>query len=130
MKIANDLTEAQFNDLVDEVRYKAVGAHLNNELTQAKISLTDTEKQSIITEIAQKWTELGLKEREVSVSEKNQIVNKFEAEIKAEYPSIQQVAGSVLKKAYDALESIENGFWNIISGGKVKITSNEDKVNY
>ena len=36
MKIANDLTEAQFYDLVDEVKYKAVGAHLNNELTQAK----------------------------------------------------------------------------------------------
>ena len=137
MKIANDLTEAQFYDLVDEVKYKAVGAHLNNELTQAKISLTDTEKQSIITEIFQKWTELGLKEREVSVkerevsvNEKNQIVNQFEAEIRAEYPSIQQVIGSVLKKAYNSLESIEKGFWNIISGGKVKITYGEDKVNY
>jgi hypothetical protein len=130
MKIANDLTEAQFYDLVDEVKYKAIGAHLNNELTQAKISLTDTEKQSIITEIFQKWTELGLKEREVLVSEKNQIVNKFEAEIKAEYPSIQQVAGSLIKKAYNSLESIEQGFWNLITGGKVKITYNEDKVNY
>lgn len=144
MKLANDLTEAQFYDLVDLVRYQAVGAHLNNELTQAKISLTYTEKQSIITEILQKWTELGLKEREVSVSEKNlelkerevsvseknQIVNQFEAEIKAEYPSIQQVAGSVLKKVYNSLESIENGFLYLITGGKVKITSIEDKVNY
>lgn len=130
MKIANDLTEAQFNYLVDEVRYKAVGAHLNNQLTQAKISLTDTEKQSIITSIVQKWTELGLKEREVSVSEKNQIVNQFEAEIRAEYPSIGQAAGSVLKKALDSLETIEKGFWNLITGGKVKITYNEDKVNY
>ena len=55
----------------------------------------DWEKQSIITEIFQKWTELGLKEREVSVkergvsvNEKNQIVNQFEAEIKAEYSLI------------------------------------------
>lgn len=126
----HELTQAQFDDIVKETRERATGQAIQNELTNKKINLTETEIQQIRTSIVQKWTELGLKDREVSVSEKNQIVNKFEAEIRAEYPSIAQAAGGVLKKAVDALETVEKGFWNTISGGRVQIDNNEDRVKY
>ncbi|AXH73655.1 MAG: DNA pilot protein [Microviridae sp.] len=97
----NAISTGQAQSLIKKASEEAIGASLDNELTRSKINLTDTEKQGIITGIVQKWTELSQKGQQISIE-------KFNAEIKAEYPSMGDVAGSIAKKAYKTLQNIEN----------------------
>lgn len=114
LKIHNDLTEEQFNDLVKETRERAIGQALNNTLTEVEtelkkhqINLTDTQKQQINISLAQKWTELGLEGRKLDQEAERIAIQQFEAELKANYPTTGQVAGSIAKKAYITLKNLE-----------------------
>lgn len=135
--IKASLTESQFNDLVNDVRLTVIGKQLENELTKSKTTLTDTQKQGIITSLVQKWTELGLNrvtvdqhgraldQKDIEIQQKQQdiAISKFKAEIEAEYPGAWNVVGSALKKAYNTLENFESA---MIYGSGFKGV--EDKV--
>ena len=108
LKLHNDLTQDQYDDLVKEVHERAIGQQLNNVLTESEIELkkaqvilTNTQKQQIITSLTQKWTELKLQDEKIAI-------DKFTAEMHAELPSAGQVLGGIAKKAYISLKNIEN----------------------
>lgn len=120
LRLENGITSDGYNDIVNTIRETAIGKALENELTEAKTKLTNTEIQQIKTGIVQKWTELGLSQRSLDQKDRDIKIKQFEAEISAEYPNAWSVLGGVMKKAYDSLESIET--W--ISGKEPKV----DKV--
>lgn len=108
LKLHNDLTQDQYDDLIKEVHERAIGQQLNNVLTESEIELkkaqvilTNTQKQQIITSLTQKWTELKLQDEKIAI-------DKFTAEMHAELPSAGQVLGGIAKKAYISLKNIEN----------------------
>lgn len=114
LELENSITTDEYSSILKEIHERAIGQALNNSLTEIEIEskrhqikLTDTQRQQILTSIQQKWMELGLSERSVSVSEYGNLIKKFEAEIQAEYPNMWSWIGSVLKKAYDNIEQID-----------------------
>lgn len=119
----NLLIGEQFDSLVKEAKQKAIGAELENTLTKAKIKLTDTERQSIITGITQKWTELGLEGRRVDQKDLEIAIDTFKAEFDAKYPGMGQVIGSELKRIFKAIQKFDE----LTSKNYVEI--NEDKIN-
>lgn len=108
LHLENSITTEAFDSIVSEIKAKSIGQTIENELTQAKVNLTQMERQQIITSLTQKWTELGIKGRELDLQSDNIKINKFEAEIRAENPTLGQVAGSIAKKAYISVKNIEN----------------------
>lgn len=130
------LTETQFDDLVNDIRQTVIGKALDNELTKSQTKLTDTQKQGILTSIVQKWTEIGLTsksvyqhgraldQKDIELEQKNReiAINKFKAEVDAQYPGAWNVVGGALKKAYTTLENFEKS----MIGGTYKDL--EDKV--
>ena len=108
LKTNNELTEAQFSSIVEETRQKAIGQALENELTRAKIKLTDTERQQIITTITQKWTELGISKQRADQEADNIAINKLEAEVKQQYPSLGQMTGNIIRNWYHAVRKVDD----------------------
>lgn len=106
LQIQNDLTEAQFDDIVKETKFKAINTQLTNDLIEAQTKLTNTQAKTIVTAVVQRWTELGLTERRLNQEDQKIMIDSFEAEIKAEYPGVMQVAGGIVKKAYDFIENL------------------------
>lgn len=130
LSLDNAITTDSYNSIVSEIRSRAIGQAITNELNSANIDLKKAEKQALITGVVQKWTQLGIEQQAVDVQKKGTQqrdvelsqnafrlkIQQFEAEMAAEYPGAWNVAGSVLKKAYDSLEMIET----TIMGGKVQ----------
>ena len=117
LKINNDLTEAQFNDLVKETHERSIGQVLNNILTKAETELKGdqrdlikAQKQQIITSLTQKWTELGLHGRELDQKDAQIAITAFEAEMKANYPGAWNSLGYLLKGGITSLMNIERKF--------------------
>ena len=103
----NELTEAQFDDIVKETKYKAINAHLTGSLIQSDTKLNQTQAQALVTGLVQKWTELGLTERKLNQEDQRIMIETFNAEIKAEYPGMGQAAGAALITGYDNLEVVD-----------------------
>jgi len=130
LRIQNQLTAEQFDAIVAETKLKAVGQALINSLTEVKtrgeeagIKLTEAQRQNIFTSLQQKWTELGLDQRKLDQDAQRILIETFKAEIDAEYPGIGEVGGSILKKAYNYIENLEN----LVNGKGYQ--NPEDKVN-
>lgn len=118
----NLITEETSQAKIKLAQEEAVGATLDNELTSSKIRLTDQERQNLKTTIVQKWSELSIEREGVKLKDKEVQINKFKAELEAEYPGAMQVVGSVLNKAWKSLEN----FGTYI--GQPAVETN--KVNY
>jgi len=106
LKLQNSLTQEQYDDIVKETKYRAINTQLSGALIETNTKLSKAEAQSITTGIVQKWTELGLTERKLNQEDQRIMIETFNAEIKAEYPSLGQAAGAVVKKAYNFLEEL------------------------
>lgn len=123
LRLQNKITNEAYISIVKEIEQRAIGVELENELTQSKKLLTDAEKKSVITSIMQKWTELGISKQEADATTKNAQTNRYNAKMKLmelqlqdkklnfdiDYPGMGDVAGSVMKKAYSALEELMYG---------------------
>ena len=118
LSLQNSITSEAKDNIIKQYQLNAIQSQMNIELTKANISKTETEISAISTQLYQKWQELDIKAGELEQSAyKNEterlkaradvMINKFEAEIKAEYPGLLNVAGSIAKKAYDVLEQTE-----------------------
>lgn len=117
LKINNELTEAQFNDIVLETHNRAIGQGLNNILTKAETelkgdqqNLVKMQRQQIITSLTQKWTELGLQGRELDQKDAQIAIQAFEAEFKANYPGAWNALGYLIKGGITSLMNIERKF--------------------
>lgn len=108
LRLANEITQEQFDSIVEETRQKAIGAALENELTAAKIKLTQAEKQEIITTLQQKWVELGLKETSITQEQQRIAIDKLEQEVKQQYPSLGQQTGHIVRNWYLAIRKVDD----------------------
>ena len=113
--LQTDLTTDQYNDLVEEVRERARGQALKNLLTEAETDLkkaqksfTEAEKQGIYTSLMQKWTELGFQERHLNQGADIIAIDKLEAEIRQQYPSLGQMTGNIIRNWYHAVRNIDD----------------------
>lgn len=121
----NQLTEATMNSIITETAEKAIGAHLENELTRSKTSLTDAERQATITGIAQKFTELQQRTRSLDQKDKEIAIQGFEKEINAEYPNVMNVIGKGGKTLVKMLENLASA----LKGGDPIPRKDEININ-
>jgi len=98
--------ERRFNLNTLEERQKAV--ELQNSLTEVETKLKESgidvnrgTIKKMIEDVAQGWEHLRLKEQETRIKE-------FEAELKAEYPSIDSVGGGALNEMVRAIRDTFN----------------------
>ena len=108
LRISNELTQEQFDSIVEETRQKARGAALENALTISKIKLTDAERQEIFTTLQQKWVDLGLKERGLNQEQQKIAIDKLEQEVKQQYPNLGQMTGNIIRNWYHAIRQIDD----------------------
>lgn len=129
LKIQNEITAAQSESLIKEAAARAVGQMFQNELTKANINMAKAETDAIATKISQEWTSLLLKgqsidqeTRKIDQKDKEILIEKFKAEIAAEYPSAMNVAGMTLKKAFKSLELLTDptGIGSAVQNDRVK----------
>ncbi|AXH74036.1 MAG: DNA pilot protein [Microviridae sp.] len=121
----NSITAETRDSIVKLARETAVGKTIENSLAEEKINLTKAEIEAISNKIVQEYMRLDIenvrtnqanvsldqKDRELAQKDMNLKIEKFKAEIAAEYPGIGQAAGSVLKKAWMSLENSKEA-WN------------------
>ena len=96
-----NVDRATINERIRLVGETAVGASIANALAQENIKKTRTEIDAIATGVVQKWVELGQGQQKVDI-------DKFNAEMKAEFPAVWDVGGSIAKKGLRTMEAIEN----------------------
>lgn len=92
-KIINDETrEAQ----IQQVRTKAIGEILKNELVEAQTKNTKQSTEESIQRIEQSKSQIEKWAAEIAQSWENIDIHKFEAEIKAEFPGLFNVMGGAV----------------------------------
>ena len=106
--ILNESKEANIQKAKDE----AVGVAIGNMLTRAGIKKTEEETRAIGVGIMQKWEELRISGKKVSVE-------KFRADIDAEYPGVSKVTGKIMNEIYDFASWLD-GFAPKWMGGGAK----------
>lgn len=103
----SEISEGTKISVIKEAQARAIGAVIENALKQSQIAVNKQNIESMAASIAQGWTGLNLKEREVSV-------NEFEAELKAVLPTTGQVTGRVLNATASAMMKVLKGIDKIM----------------
>lgn len=98
----SDVDSSTIKEKKNIIAQMAVGAALDNVLKRENITKTKEEIREISQGILQKWEAL-------KQSGQNVDINKFNAEIKADYPTIGTVMGKMGNAWLDLLESIATG---------------------
>lgn len=108
LKSIEELTQAQqdtfikratANDIVDEIKARAIGAVWQNALTQSNIAANYAEIQKWATELAQGWEKLDQNQQQIKI-------NDYEAKLKEKYPGLWNVGGKFLNGATEAMVTI------------------------
>lgn len=107
LKLSNSITKDTYDSIVTEVRERAIGQTIINELNRANIDQTKAETNAITERLLQTWADLRIKGEQLDLNKRQVLINQFSEEIKAEYPSLWNVGGSIAKKAIDTLENLE-----------------------
>lgn len=113
----NSLTEDNYKNIVKETANRVIMQTLEMENTTARTKLTKAEIESVTTAITQKWSEIYAEWYKLGQKDKEIAIEKFKSEITAEYPSVMNMAGSVLKKAFNSLNMLIDP-WNADKYGK------------
>lgn len=101
-----ELTGAQFDDLVEEVKQTAIGRSIENRLLESKINLTEMERSKLVSDIMQRAQEIAQKQTGLEQGQATIDLRKWEAEMNARYPSIMNTAGGLIQGALNQLEAI------------------------
>lgn len=112
--IRNEVDKATIGAEINRMIAESLGAVLENKFKEANISLTESKIKEISESITQRWKDLELKGREVDVKE-------FEAGLKADYPSVQQMLGKGIQGAYDITKWMESVMPEWLGGGEWRL---------
>lgn len=107
LKIGNELTQAQFDDLVKEQREKAIGQAIINDLNKSNIKYNEEKIREISESIDQKWQQISINWGNLANAERQTLIHQFEAEIKAEYPNIGNATGKWINEMYDMFGTLD-----------------------
>lgn len=108
LKSIEELTQAQqdtfikratANDIVDEIKARAIGAVWQNALMQSNIAANYAEIQKWATELIQGWEKLDQGQQQIKI-------NDYEAKLKEKYPNLWTVGGKMLNGAIEAMTTI------------------------
>lgn len=104
----NIISDATVRDKADIIKAELIGIYLRNALTEAQkdktrsdITVNEAQITKWIADVTQMATNLDRQEREL-------ILKKWEAEMKANYPGVWQVVGNAVKRIIDASDKISD----------------------
>lgn len=103
----NNFDAATYKDRVEIVQNEAVASLLNNNLIKSKINLTDTQAESLVHGIRQKYQEL-------SIQTANMNIGKFEASIKRDKMLTDYIIGKL--NVDTKVKANELRQWELIAG--------------
>ncbi|AXH71924.1 MAG: DNA pilot protein [Microviridae sp.] len=106
--LENKWTEEQWNNNRTILTQSIIRGDLENQLTREKIELTATETEGISVRLAQELEKIMQTNRQLDQKDVEIALNTAKYNLEKEYPGVQDVIGSVLKKAYGNLEMIAN----------------------
>lgn len=86
-------------------------SYLDQLVKQSDIQLKGIQAEDLKNSILQKWETVRQGWRGLSLKEKEVKINQFNAEIKAEFPSISNMTGRVLQDAWDTLGELNFGYF-------------------
>ena len=112
--LRNNLESSVIDERKKFVKYQATNEMLQGMLIKANTGKSNAEIKQISENIAQKWMEISQNWVNLNQGQQKIEIQKFQEEIKAEYPSLWNVGGSIAKKFYDTLEMWEQK----LGGGK------------
>lgn len=101
LKIQNKIQRGTADELIAQAKLGTAGKKIENELNQAKIKLTNAQEQEALASIQQKWKDLDIKTRSVTVAEKHLQMQKFVEGVKLEYPSLWNVIGKTISDIFE-----------------------------
>lgn len=96
------ISDATLDEKIKLIEQELIGSYVQNELTKAQTGLTAEQAKKWSAEIAQGWANLNRQEYEVALK-------KWEAEIKAQFPSITQTMGKTWNDLVEGLKSLMDG---------------------
>lgn len=103
------IKKATMNDKIDIVKREAIGALLRNQLTGTEIKANETQIKvneaqinKWATELTQGWHNLSRQDQELRLKT-------WEAEIKAQFPGIGQMAGKIINDVMEGAKTILDG---------------------
>lgn len=94
-----NVDQSTINEKIKIIQQQAIGAVLQNELTQNQINLTKEQITKISNEIAQGWENLSQNDRRIKLQS-------WEDEIKAQFPGIGQVGGKLMNNVLEGIDEI------------------------
>jgi hypothetical protein len=86
---------------VQKYKNEAYATVLQNQLSKQNINKTKQETVNMIEELQIKWAQLGLNERDISVKEYKNRIDKFVAEMNASTPAVGNVLGNMIWRFQD-----------------------------
>jgi hypothetical protein len=122
-KLASEARSALINADLDEQtlanKVSIVGRELTNMILQGNalksgVELNDATMFKFAEELEQKWLALDLEKSKIDIAEFKNKIDKFEAEVKRQYPSMMQIPG----KAFTLIEDVIIDLVNMLGGNE------------
>lgn len=95
LEYQNDITLETKEDLIKEIKARAIGTQLNNDLTEEK-------KREISNNILQKWEQIKIGWGTLDNQQKETKIKEFTAEINSEYQGLLNVGGKIMDRGANA----------------------------
>lgn len=108
LKNEHQISDATIQEKIEIIRQHAIEAALRNHLTAAQTKLTDQQITKLAEDIKQGWAKIAIETRGMSQKDRELNIKQFEANIKAQYPTIWQVGGHTLTNMEDLLNKLFN----------------------
>ncbi|AXH76377.1 MAG: hypothetical protein [Microviridae sp.] len=109
LRIQGKINSGTADEVIEQARLRTVGMKLENVFTQAKTRLTGQQELESIAAVQQKWKDLELKDKGLTLEERRININKWVEEVKAEYPSIWEVVGKLINDPIEDLNQYKGG---------------------
>lgn len=110
MNRQNIINKATQNEKIGIVEAELTAAGLENDLKRQGLQVNKEQMAKWKAEIAQGWKNLDIQDKELARKQLETAIRKFEAEVKAAYPSIGEVIGNTANNILErAKEMIDGG---------------------
>lgn len=101
-----DVSEKTIDERISKIQAEAVVEWMKYNLMKSEVKLNEAEAKKAAADIVQKWTSLGLEREGLQLKERELKVKEFEAEIKANYPSVWEALGHGTMNVAQALQQL------------------------
>lgn len=96
---------------INEIRANSVGAVIANKAAMTGIQVDQARINEIGNSIAQKWEQIGQGWKGLDQKAQDLLIKDFEAQLKAEYPGMQNVIGNSIQSVLDLFGVIDSAMY-------------------